>query len=106
MELQPTKVTTPRCIAVFLRPLAAEHDPKITKQNNKNVSKPSSLGKIEKTTDLDVETDDDSADLTEHYVEKPQRSSRIMQKLGTIRTIRTRVKRVKTSPITFFTWFF
>ena len=67
----------------FLRPLAAEHDPKITKQNNKerNVSKPSSLSKsIEITTDLNVLTDDDSADLTEQYVEKPRRSSRIKQK--------------------------
>ena len=76
MVLQPTKVTTPR---------------------GKNVSKPSSLGKIEITTDLDVETDDDSPDLTEHYVEKPRRSSRIKQKPDIIRTIRTRGKRVKTS---------
>ena len=77
----------------FLRPLAAEHDPKITKQNNKNVSKPSTLGKIEIPTNLDVQTDDDIADLTEQYVEKPQagprRSSRIKQKPDTICTIRT-----------------
>ena len=94
----------------FLRPLAAEHDPKITKQNNKerNVSKPSSLGKIEITTDLDVLTDDDSADLTEQYVEKPRRSSRIKQKSDIIRTIWTRVKRVRNivnHSIT-FTWFY
>ena len=77
----------------FLRPLAAEHDPKIIKQNNKNVSKPSTLGKIEIPTNLDVQTDDDIADLTEQYVEKPQagprRSSHIKQKPDTIRTIRT-----------------
>ena len=62
MELHQTRVTTHRR---FLRPLAAEHDPKITKQNNKNVSKPSTLGKLEITTNLDVKTDDDIADLTE-----------------------------------------
>ena len=78
-------------------PLAAEHDPKIRKQTIKIVSKPSSLDKIEITTDLDVLTDDDSADLTEQYVEKHRRSSRIKQKSDIIRTIRTRVKRVKTS---------
>ena len=56
-ELQQTRVTTQRGIDAF-------GDPKITKQNNKNVSKPSTLGKIEITTNLDVQTDDDIADLT------------------------------------------
>ena len=50
----------------FLHQLAPEHDPKVAKQNHKerNISKPSLLGKsIEITTDLNVLTHDDSADL-------------------------------------------
>ena len=89
MVLQQTGVTTRR----FLCPLAAEHDPKIIKQNNKNVTKPSTLGKIEIPTNLEVEADDDIADSTEQYVEKPQagprRSSRINRKPEMIRTITT-----------------
>ena len=77
----------------FLRPLAAEHDPQVIKQNNKNVSKSSTLGKIEIPTNLDVQTDDDIADSTEQYVEKPQagprRSSHIKHKPDKIRTVRT-----------------
>ena len=42
----------------FLCPLATEHDPKIIKQNNNNVTKPSTLGKIEIPTNLEVEGDD------------------------------------------------
>ena len=94
MELQQTRVTTQRGIDAFC-------DPKIIKQNNKNVSKQSTLGKIEIPNNLDVQTDDDIADSTEQYVEKPQagprRSSRIKRKPEMIRTITTRVKQVKTA---------
>ena len=54
----------------FLRPLAAEHDPQAIKQSNKNVTKPSELGKIDILTNLKAMSDDDTAaDMTEE-VEK------------------------------------
>ena len=92
----------------FLRPLAPEQDPKVAKYNHKerDISKPSLLGKsieMTNTTDLpDVLTNDESADLTEKLnVEKPRRSSRIQKhKSDSIRFIRSRVKRVRTSSIT------
>ena len=90
----------------FLHSLAPEHDPKVAKHNHKerDISKPSLLGKsIEITTDLTyVLTNDEIADLMEKQnVEKPRRSSHIQKhKLYTIRTIRSRVKRVRTSSIT------
>ena len=83
MELPLTKITKP-------------HDPKVAKHNHKerDISKPSLLGKsIEITTDLNVLTDDDSADLTEKQnVEKPRRSLHIQKhKSDTIRTIRSSI---------------
>ena len=54
----------------FLKPLAAEHDPQAIKQSNKNVTKPTELGKIDIPTSLEAMSDDDTAaDITEE-VEK------------------------------------
>ena len=102
MELPLTVVTQ------LPGPLAPEHHPKVAKYNHKegDISKPSLLGKsieMTNTTDLpDVLTNDESADLTEKLnVEKLPRYSRIQKhKSDSIRSIRPRIKMVRTSSIT------
>ena len=53
-----------------MKPLAAEHDSQAIKQSNKNVTKPTELGKIDIPTNLEAMSDDHTAaDITEE-VEK------------------------------------
>ena len=59
-----------------MRPLAAEHYPQVIKQNLKNVTKSSELGKIEIPTNLEAMSNDDTADVTEKEVEKSQAGPR------------------------------
>ena len=90
----------------FLKPLAAEHDPKEIKKSNKLVTQPIELGKIDIPTNLEALSDDTAAesdtDITEEVGKSragPRRSGRIKRDREMIWDTSVRVKKVRTTQL-------